>query len=142
MQRSIRTAARRVLMTAAIAALPAPVLAGEGDAGQMRISVQVPEICSLASAPVAVAEAGQFARADLFESCNTDRGFQVLAAHRPLASDESASVTYDGTRSALGREGLSLVAFRRGARHGPVPVSVAADALDAPLAVSFALTPV
>ncbi|MEQ5789309.1 hypothetical protein J3454_15565 [Erythrobacter sp. NFXS35] len=108
----------------------------------MRISARIPPVCSLATSPLAVAGNETIASAVMFESCNTNQGFQVLATHRPLEPGESAKVSYDGQNSDLEVSGLSFIQFRRGARHGPVLVNVATGSLAAPLAISFALTPV
>ncbi|MEE4209937.1 MAG: hypothetical protein V2I43_11780 [Parvularcula sp.] len=108
----------------------------------MKITVRVPPSCSLDSSPVILDQDSQFVSSTFFESCNTNRGFQIVATHRPLAATERANVSFDGIQSSLNAGGLSFVQFRQGARHGPIAVNVAAESLDAPLAVSFAMTPV
>jgi len=139
----MRIKAPTILAAAAMAAVTSqPAVAGERSSTGMRVSVRIPPVCSLSSAPVIVLEGEQAAVSTFFESCNTNRGFQILAIHRPLEASELATVSYDQFESRLQPAGLSMIQFRHGARHGPVSVRVSADELTAPLAVSFAMTPV
>jgi len=131
------------LAGAAIAMLSsATAMAGENASAGMRISVRIPPMCSISTSSLVVQESATSAASTFFESCNSNRGFQVFATHRPLGLNEKADVQYDGVSAELSRAGMSLVQFRQGARHGPVVVRVAAENLAAPLAVSFAMTPV
>jgi len=125
-----------------IATVSQPALADEAADSSIRVSATVPALCSLSGSSVQVTVDDQVATSTFFESCNTNRGFQVMALHRPLTNGEAASVTYDGARVPLEAEGFSQVQFRQGARHGPVDVRIATERLSAPLAVSFAMTPV
>lgn len=127
---------------ALLAATSQPAFAGEDAGGSMRISVRIPALCSLSSTPAVAQESGEVASSTFFESCNTNRGFQVVAFHRPLLDGEQASVTYDGAEAILRGDGFSPVQLRHGARHGPVDVRVSTRQLQSPLAVSFAMTPV
>jgi hypothetical protein len=131
-----------IAATTAAAAATQPAMANEKAQSSMRISVRIPPLCSLTSSPIEVDAARAAASATFFESCNTNRGFQVIATHRQLGDSEGASVNYDGRNIALQPGGLSPVQFRQGARHGAVSVSVSGEELVAPLAVSFAMTPV
>ena len=126
----------------AMMAFTSPVLASETSQGQMRISVRVPALCTVSSANVTVDPEGDTAASTFFESCNTNRGFQLIATHRPLVQAETARVTYDGVDTSLQDGGFSPLQFRQGARYGPVAVRVSGDRLTEPLSVSFAMTPV
>jgi len=125
-----------------VATFAQPALANDSAEGAMRVSARVPALCMLTSATTIASEDRAVARSTIFEICNTNRGFQVVASHRPLAQGERADVTYDGLSTPLGQSGLSVVQFRQGARHGPVDVRVATEELQSPLAISFSMTPV
>ncbi|MGB3710544.1 MAG: hypothetical protein WA985_02530 [Erythrobacter sp.] len=125
-----------------LAAMAQPALASDNSDSGMQVSARMPVLCAISSATAMASEDDAIARSTIFESCNTNRGFQIVAFHRPLADGEQANVTYDGQRTNLERTGFSMVQFRQGARHGPVDVEVATQQLRAPLAISFAMTPV
>jgi hypothetical protein len=108
----------------------------------MRVSARIPVVCTISAPQLVAQQSSEIVTGTLFESCNTNRGFLIMASHRPLEQGEAASIYYDGQRSDLEAGGLSLVQSRFGARHGPVQVSVGTESLSAPIAISFAVTPV
>ncbi len=125
-----------------IMATSQPAFARDNADAGMQVSARIPAMCSLSSSTTIASESQSIATSRFFESCNTNRGFQVVASYRPLVEGEQADVTYDGLSSSLEASGFSLVQFRQGARHGPVDVEVATEQLQSPLAISFAMTPV
>ena len=115
-----------------------PAVAGETASGSARITARVPEVCDLAAAPFTISESGQVS-GRLFEFCNSNRGYQVLATHRPLEGDERAFVNYAGRNTALSNNGLSTVAFRSGQRVETVDVVIDAREIAAPITVAFTM---
>ena len=121
-------------------AFAAPAQAGGSDSAGFRISLTIPEVCDIRADdffldPTSGTVVGQIA-----ESCNSGRGFQILASHRPLGEDESVEVNYGTQQSNLDDSGLSQIAFRYGPRHDMVPVSITPIVLAEAISVSFSLT--
>lgn len=126
----------------AVAMLPSAAFA-EGEAsGGFQISLTVPEICHLEASSVSIDEAMGQATASMFEMCNSDRGFTVLASYRTLESGEQVQVNYAGEVSQLNSSGLSEVAHRTGPFLGDVQVLVQSTGLTGGLAISFGMMPI
>ena len=120
--------------------LQSPASAASGDSGGFSISLTVPIVCDIEAADFVLDEGNNTIRGVVNEYCNSSRGFQILAGHRPLENGEQVDLDYDGTLASLDASGLSSVAFRSGARFGPVPVAIRTQGVLASLAVSFSVT--
>ncbi|MGZ8345646.1 MAG: hypothetical protein ACXWUP_00905 [Allosphingosinicella sp.] len=100
----------------------------------------MPLVCEI-DAPVLIVDPAQNQVAgEVFEMCNSGRGFRVLASHRALAASEQVQLSYGTAVSTLSPSGLTEVARRHGARIGAVPISVTSSDLGASLAVGLAIT--
>lgn len=80
------------------------------------------------------------ATGSVFESCNTQEGFQVVAQHRWLEPNERVLVNYAGQANFLQRDGWSHVATRLGAKFGRRPISVRYTGLAQPLSLGLTIT--
>ena len=132
------------LFSAAIGGLvfAAPAQAGGSDSGGFRISLTIPVACDLEANDFFLDPNSGTVVGEVAESCNSNRGFQILASHRPLAENEAVDVNYGTQQASLDGSGLSAIAFRYGARHGSVPVSITPVRLVEAISVSFSLTAV
>lgn len=120
--------------------LQSPASAASGDSGGFSISLTIPVVCDIEADDFVIDEGNNIVRGVVNEYCNSSRGFQILAGHRPLEDGEQVDLNYDGTLTSLDASGLSSVAFRSGARSGPVPVAIRTEGVLADLAVSFSVT--
>ncbi len=119
-----------------------PAMAGERAQGGFRVSAQVPVSCKIEPGVFSAQDDNEVVTGTLFEACNTNRGFSVIATHRELAVGERVRVRYGRDTSDLNPGGFSLVAMRAGARFGPVPVTIQTGDIAQPISISFALTAV
>lgn len=122
-----------------VAGLPTAALA-QTPTGSFQVSVHVPEVCEINAPEVLAASGDGVVTGSVFESCNTQAGFQIVASHRPLERSESAIFTYANDVHALHASGWSTVANRVGAQYGVRPISLRHASLSAPLAVSLTIT--
>lgn len=120
----------------------APAHAGGSESGGFGISLTVPAICDIEANDFFLDPNSGTLVGQVAESCNSGRGFQILASHRPLGEDEAVEVSYGTQQATLDDSGLSPIAFRYGARHGMVPVSITPIVLAEAINVSFSLTAV
>jgi hypothetical protein len=116
-----------------------PAQAAAGATGGFNISLVVPAICDLSMPDFVAVEDGHVVTGEVQEFCNSSNGFQVIASHRPLTSNEVVEVDFDGESATLSEGGVSSIALRSGARFGPVPFRIDATHLEGSLAVSFSL---
>jgi len=138
----MRTILKGLVPLAALAFSSQPALANGKSEGSMQVSATVPVACSLDTRSFTLSDNRDRVTGTLFESCNTNRGFQVLAMHRQLGQNEQVRVRYGNEESLLHPTGFSYIAMRAGARFGPVPVEIDAADIDQPIAISFSLTAV
>ena len=135
---------KRITTCAAILAsiflLNSPAFAASQESGSFSISMTVPVICDIEAADFVVDKDDNIIRGVVHEYCNSSQGFQVIAGHRPLENGEQVNLDYDGTASSLDASGLSNIAFRSGARIGPVPVAIRPQGIVENFTVSFAIT--
>lgn len=129
----------RLALVAGLAAGSTPALAQEGS-GSFGVSVQVAEFCEINAPQILAADGDGMVGGSVFESCNTQDGFQVVASHRPLESNEWVAFSYAGNVRYLNRSGWSEVANRSGAKYGERQVSVRYTSLTAPLAINLTVT--
>jgi hypothetical protein len=129
----------QVALAAAFAAIPASALA-QDSAGSFEVSVHVPEYCEINAPPILTFEGDGMATGSVFESCNTQDGFQVVASHRPLELNEWVAFNYAGNVRYLKSSGWSEVANRSGAKYGERPISVSYTSLSTPLAINLTVT--
>ncbi len=115
-------------------------LASDRSNGSFQVGAEIPVVCNLETESFVADEGATLVRGSMFEACNTNRGFQVIAMHRTLEDNERVSVRYGFERSDLHPTGFSYVATRSGARYGAVPVEIDARELNQPIAISFSLT--
>lgn len=132
----------RLAVAAAVigASVPASAFAAESASGGFNVSLTVPVVCDLDAQDFIVDEIRNSISGHVREFCNSSRGFQVLASHRPLEAGENVRLNYGGELAQLERAGISSVAFRAGPRLDTVPVQIQASGLETQLAVSFSLT--
>jgi hypothetical protein len=122
-----------------IAGLPTVALA-QNRTGSFEVSVHVPEVCEINASEVFAGSGDGVVTGSVFESCNSQAGFQIVASHRPLERSETAIFTYANDVRALHASGWSMVANRAGAQHGARPISLRHAALSAPLAINLTIT--
>ncbi|MBA3939745.1 MAG: hypothetical protein C0520_00885 [Sphingopyxis sp.] len=122
------------------ATLPATAMAAPAESNGFGISLTVPVVCDLDARDFVVDAVQNSISGYVEEFCNSARGFQVLASHRPLGDSEVVELDYGGDYAQLERAGISSVAFRSGPRLGTVPVRIQAAGLESQLAVSFSIT--
>ncbi len=115
-------------------------MAADGGKASFDIRVTVPEYCEINASTVLTSDGNGFASGSVFESCNTQEGFQVIASHRPLEANEAVAFNYAGELTYLRDDGWSQVANRTGAKFGMKPISVRYTALATPLAINLTIT--
>jgi hypothetical protein len=132
------------LQTAAIifCCFSATTAHAEEASGGFNIALQVPVVCDLDATDFALDQSQAELSGTVNEFCNSSRGFQVVASHRPLELSETVEVNYGGEQTRLERGGLSNIAFRSGPRLSTVPVRIRVTGLETQLSVSFAITAV
>ena len=128
-----------VALAIGVAGLPAAALA-QTPSGSFQVSVYVPEVCEINASEVFAAPGDGVVTGSVFESCNTQAGFQIVASHRPLESSEKATFSYANDARALDPSGWSMVANRVGAQYGVRPISLRHTSLSAPLAINLTIT--
>ncbi|TRD11285.1 hypothetical protein FGU71_05100 [Erythrobacter insulae] len=119
-----------------------PAHAAQEAPGSFSISMSVPVVCDIQASDFVLSADRSVVAGTVNEYCNSSRGFQIIAAHRPLESGEQVDINYDGSVTELNMSGVSNVAFRAGARSSIVPVIISSPDLSKDLALSFAVTPV
>jgi hypothetical protein len=129
----------KTIAIAALCAVSTPALASSYATGNVGITAFVPAVCDISAENFVLSESG-LVSGSVQEFCNTSTGYQILASHRPLNKNETATVRYGTRITSLGISGLSAVAFRSGQRLENVPVVIDAQDLLAPLAVAFTLS--
>ncbi|RJF93371.1 hypothetical protein [Sphingomonas cavernae] len=117
-----------------------PAFAAETASGSFAVRLVVPERCEINSSPLLVSEGNGFQTGSVFESCNVQEGFQVVANYRQLAANEHVLFSYAGTTRQLGAHGWTQVANRTGAKFGTRPISVQHSGLTEPLAINLTIT--
>lgn len=127
-----------ILATGAMASSAA--LAAEAADGSLAVKARVKESCGIDASIVVLGDGSGFATGSVFESCNTQEGFQIVAQHRWLSQHERVLVNYAGQASYLQRDGWSRVATRLGAKFGTRPVSVRYSGLTQPLSLGLTIT--
>ena len=115
-------------------------MAAEAGKASFDVRVTVPEYCEINASTVLTSQGNGFASGTVFESCNTQEGFQVVASHRPLEQNEAVAFNYAGELTYLREDGWSQVANRAGAKYGLRPISVQYSGLSTPLAINLTIT--
>lgn len=126
-------------LVAGIAGLPTVALA-QNRGGSFEVSVNVPEVCEISASEMFAASGDGVVTGSVFESCNSQAGFQIVASHRPLEGGEAATLAYASDVRALHSSGWSMVANRAGAQYGRRPISLRHTSLSAPLAINLTIT--
>ncbi|WP_170003318.1 hypothetical protein [Pseudopontixanthobacter vadosimaris] len=130
-----------ILPIAGLALVASPALADTGRAGgAMRISAHVPEFCQITPLELFATAGDGRVSGSVLETCNSQRGYSVVATHRNLDDGETVAFTYAGTTSLLRSHGWSPVAYRAGARYGYRPLRVRYASLNRPLAINLTIT--
>lgn len=114
--------------------------AAEDASRAFQVSVTVPEYCEISSSDVVASTGDGLVTASVFEACNVQSGFQVVASHRPLEQYEHATFSYAQEVRRLHSSGWSMVANRVGAQFGNRSISVQHTALSAPLSIHLTIT--
>ncbi|QFT76072.1 hypothetical protein [Erythrobacter sp. THAF29] len=123
----------------ALACAAQPAMAADKSSGSYQVSARIPVSCNIDTRSIIAQGSASVVSGTVFEACNTNSGFQVIATHRSLGEDERVQVRYGSDFSELNQTGVSYVGQRWGARFGPVPVQIDARQVDAPIAISFSL---
>lgn len=130
-----------IALVSGLGLISVPIAAAAQQPSQsFQVSARVPEYCEVNASPIVAQEGDGVADGTVFESCNTQQGFQVVASHRPLESGETVAFSYAGQTSYLQREGWSQVANRAGARYGVRPIQVRYSGLTTPVAINLTIT--
>lgn len=128
------------MTAAALVAVPSIACAEGGGQTGFQISLTIPEICDIEASSVLIEGSDGQVTVNVFEMCNSGRGFRVLASHRALEPTEQVRVNYAGQLTDLSPTGMSEVAFRQGPMVRSVPVAIQATALTQGIAISFGMT--
>jgi len=126
-------------LAAFTALLPANAMAASDASSGFGISLSIPVVCDLDAQDFVLDATQNRISGNVREFCNSSRGFQIMASHRPLYDGETVGLTYDGASAHLNSAGISTIAFRNGARFRSVPVQIEASGLETLLAVSFSI---
>lgn len=129
-----------ILAGLTFAAMPTKSAAATPSESGFNISLRVPTVCDLDAGEFQVNGSQSEFTGHVFEYCNSSRGFQVIASHRPLQHSEIVEIDYGEQNSLLGEGGLSMIAFRSGPRLSAVPVKIKASGLETELSLAFSLT--
>ena len=121
------------------AVMPTKLAAAAPSEGGFSISLHVPTVCDIDAGDFQVDASRSEITGQVYEYCNSARGFQVIASHRPLQHSEVVEVDYGEQNSMLGGSGLSMIAFRTGPRLSVVPVRIKASGLESQFALAFSL---
>lgn len=123
------------------AALVCPTAAFAQDPStSFQVIATVPAYCEINASPILAETGDGMVMGSVFESCNTQDGFQVVASHRPLETNEWIAFSYAGKARYLNANGWSEVANRMGAQYGARPISLRYTSLAAPLAINLTVT--
>lgn len=128
------------ILAAAFAVQPA--FASDKSSGSFQVGARIPVVCSLETQSFRAEDGAAIVTGSMFEACNTNRGFQVIATHRVLDEDERISIQYGSSMAQLQQSGFSFVTTRAGARFGPVPVRIEPQKINQPISISFSLSAV
>lgn len=118
---------------------PAAASAQE-PSSSFEVTARVAAYCEISASPILTEEGDGMMTGSVFEACNTQDGFQVVASHRPLERNEWVAFGYAGKVQYLDASGWSEVANRGGAQYGARPVSVRYTSLSSPLAINLTVT--
>lgn len=129
-----------ILAGLVFAGAPCSAMAATSSEGGFNISLYIPVVCDLDTTEFQFDSSQNEIVGQVHEYCNSSRGFQVVASHRPLEASESVEVGYGDQHSLLEQGGISMVAFRSGPRLSTVPVRIRASGLVSQLSVAFAVT--
>lgn len=129
-----------VIMAVSTAFAGTAAMAAENGKAAFDVRVTVPEYCEINASTLLTSTGDGFASGSVFESCNTQEGFQVIASHRPLEANEAVAFNYAGVATYLREDGWSQVANRTGAKFGMRPISIRYSALTSPLAINLTIT--
>lgn len=140
-RRKMTTAARAITAMSTVAAsfVAAPASASDSSSGSAAVTARIPVSCNIETRDFVLQSDNSAISGLVFEACNTNRGFQIVASHRALADGEDIRVLYGFNISQLRREGMSPIAMRSGARFGAVPVQIRAPSIDQPIAIRFSM---
>ena len=116
--------------------------ANETVEGHAHISATVPVVCSIEADSFSLDMESGAVVGTIFEFCNSGRGYQVIANHRPLSAGEFVEVRYGRDRAQLQRSGISPISLLPEARLRSQQVIIETGHLDARLNLSFSLTAV
>lgn len=125
---------------ATLTAAPSVALAEPNGSQSIRVSARVSAHCEINVAPILAPSGAGVVNASVFESCNSQDGFQVAASYRALAPGEAVQVSYAGQTTTLHQDGWSEVANRTGATYGARPLDIQYRGLATPLAINLTVT--
>lgn len=132
--------AQLAIVACAFTGAASPAFADESASGSFGVRVVVPAYCEVSTSPILLDQTDGFASGSVFESCNTQEGFQVMANYRELGLNERVDFSYAGMTSTLNAAGQATVANRVGAKFGVRPIGVSYSGLEAPLEINLTVT--
>ena len=130
----------RIANSALIAAISVAAASSAAHAQSFGVSAIVPAYCEIDPSVLVADPDDGAASGTVFESCNTQEGFQVVAQHRLLEPNERVAFSYAGETTVLQPQGSSVVANRNGAKLGSRPIGIQYSGLVAPLSIALSIT--
>lgn len=133
----------RYLVAIAVAAMfgsSTGALAERAGTESFGVRLTVRESCEINTTDISTSDRNGMSSGSVFESCNTQEGFQVVAQHRWLETGERVAFNYAGQTSFLNADGWSPVATRLGAKFGRRFIGVRYTGLVQPLAIGLTIT--
>lgn len=112
----------RSMNESSLAAMPTKSAAATPSESGFNISLRVPTVCDLDAGEFQVNGSQSEFTGHVFEYCNSSRGFQVIASHRPLQHSEIVEIDYGEQNSLLGEGGLSMIGSTTSGQIGLRPL--------------------
>ena len=107
---------------------------------QTKITASVREVCRFAAPPLVMEDDGRTAFGQAFEACNSARSYNISAVTRQLEPGEKLVLDYGPVRHDLEDDGSTLLHLSRGPTFKIVDLRLQADALMAPVSVTFSMS--
>ena len=118
----------------------AAALAERTGSESFGVRAHVRETCEINASNIVANSGDGMATGSVFESCNTQEGFRVVAQHRWLEAGEQIAFNYAGQTSFLKTDGWSPVATRLGAKFGRRFIGVRHTGLVQPISIGLTIT--
>ncbi len=132
------------IMASTTLCVAAAVLPQSLHAAESRTSVtaSVREICRFDASALMLSPETGLAEGQAFEACNSARSYKITATTRSLLVGETVQLGYGNRNLPLEADGNTFIVQRRGPVFVSIPLRLEANALTAPLSVTFAMSAV